>query len=67
MGLLNLFKREVPEVGFEFEDLERMFGNLQLKSLAVDKSAEFIARIFAKSVFKYQETVRLSLLIGTTC
>ena len=32
MGLLNLFKREVPEVGFEFEDLERMFGNLQLKS-----------------------------------
>ncbi|MDU1218126.1 MAG: phage portal protein, partial [Streptococcus sp.] len=55
MGLLNLFKREVPEVGFEFEDLERMFGNLQLKSLAVDKSAEFIARIFAKSVFKYQE------------
>ena len=55
MGLLNLFKREVPEVGFEFEDLERMFGNLQLKSLAVDKSAEFIARIFSKSVFKYQE------------
>ena len=55
MGLLNLFKREVPEVDFEFEDLERMFGNLQLKSLAIDKSAEFIARIFAKSVFKYQE------------
>lgn len=55
MGLLNLFKREVPDVGFEFEDLERMFGNLQLKSLAIDKSAEFIARIFAKSVFKYQE------------
>ena len=55
MGLLNLFKREVPEVGFEFEELERMFGNLQLKSLAVDKSAEFIARIFAKSEFKYLE------------
>lgn len=55
MGLLNLFKREVPEIGFEFEDLERMFGNLQLKSLAVDKSAEFIARIFAKSEFKYLE------------
>lgn len=55
MGLLNLFKREVPEVGFNFEDLERMFGNLQLKSLAIDKSAEFIARIFAKSEFKYQE------------
>jgi phage portal protein, HK97 family len=55
LGLLNLFKREVPEVGFEFEDLERMFGNLQLKSLAIDKSAEFIARIFAKSAFKYQE------------
>lgn len=55
MGLLNLFKREVPEVDFEFEDLERMFGNLQLKSLAIDKSAEFIARIFAKSAFKYQE------------
>lgn len=55
MGLLNLFKREVPEVGFEFEDLERMFGNLQLKSLAIDKSAEFIARIFAKSEFKYLE------------
>ena len=55
MGLLNLFKREVPEVGFDFEDLERMFNNLQLKRLAIDKSAEFIARIFAKSVFKYQE------------
>ena len=55
MGLLNLFKREVPEVGFEFEDLERMFENLQLKSLAIDKSAEFIARIFAKSEFKYLE------------
>ena len=55
MGLLNLFKREVPEVGFEFDDLERMFGNLQLKSLAIDKSAEFIARIFAKSEFKYLE------------
>ena len=61
MGLLNLFKREVPEVGFEFEDLERMFDNLQLKSLAVDKSAEFIARIFAKSEFKYLEDGKAKL------
>lgn len=55
MGWLNLFKREVPEPSFELEDLERMFDNLYLKSLAVDKSAEFIARTFAKSEFKYLE------------
>ncbi|MDY4346571.1 phage portal protein [Streptococcus sp. BJSWXB6CM1] len=55
MGLLNLFKRETPNASFEFEELERIFGNLQLKSLAVDKSAEFVARIFAKSEFKYLE------------
>ena len=55
MGWLNLFKREVPEPSFELEDLERMFDNLYLRSLAVDKSAEFIARIFAKSEFKYLE------------
>lgn len=53
MGLLNLFKRETPIASFEFEELERIFGNLQLKSLAVDKSAEFVARIFAKSEFRY--------------
>ena len=55
MGLLNLFKRETPIASFEFEELERIFGNLQLKSLAVDKSAEFVARIFARSEFKYLE------------
>lgn len=55
MGLLNLFKRETPIASFEFEELERIFGNLQLKSLAVDKSAEFVARIFSRSEFKYLE------------
>ena len=55
MGLLNLFKREAPTASFEFEELERIFGNLQLKSLAVDKSAEFVARIFSRSEFKYLE------------
>lgn len=55
MGLLNLFKRETPTASFEFEELERIFGNLQLKSLAVDKSAEFVARIFSRSEFKYLE------------
>ncbi|KXU14605.1 Portal protein, phage associated [Streptococcus oralis] len=53
MGWLNLFRREVPEASFDFDDLERVFGNLYLKSLAVDKSAEFVARIFAKSEFRY--------------
>lgn len=53
MGFLDLFRREVPEPGFEFEDLERVFGNLHLRSLAVDKAAEFVARIFAKSEFRY--------------
>ena len=53
MGFLDLFRREVPEASFEFEDLERVFGSLHLKSLAVDKSAEFVARIFAKSEFRY--------------
>lgn len=51
MGFLDLFRREVPEVGFDFDDLERVFGNLHLKSLAVDKVAEFVARIFSKSEF----------------
>ncbi|CTH72706.1 putative prophage protein [Streptococcus pneumoniae] len=53
MGFLNLFKRDAPDVGFDFEELERMLGRLQLKSLAIDKSAEFVARIFAKSEFRY--------------
>ncbi len=42
MGWLNLFKREVPEPSFEFDELERIFGNLQLKSLSIDKAAEFV-------------------------
>ena len=53
MGWLNLFKREVPEPSFEFDELERIFGNLQLKSLSIDKAAEFVARIFARSEFKF--------------
>lgn len=48
-----MFKREVPEPYFDFDDLEQVFGNLYLKSLAVAKSAEFVARIFAKSKFRY--------------
>ena len=55
MGWLNLFKREVPEPSFEFDELERIFGNLQLKSLSIDKAAEFVARIFARSEFKFIE------------
>ena len=55
MGWLNLFKREVPEPSFEFDELERIFGNLQLKSLSIDKAAEFVARIFARSEFKFVE------------
>ena len=55
LGWLNLFKREVPEPSFEFDELERIFGNLQLKSLSIDKAAEFVARIFARSEFKFVE------------
>jgi HK97 family phage portal protein len=55
LGWLNLFKREVPEPSFEFDELERIFGNLQLKSLSIDKAAEFVARIFARSEFKFIE------------
>lgn len=54
MGWLDIFKaRKEIITGFDFDDLERIFGSLYLKSLAVDKSAEFVARIFAKSEFRY--------------
>lgn len=54
MGWLDIFKaRKEVITGFDFDDLERIFGSLYLKSLAVDKSAEFVARIFAKSEFRY--------------
>ena len=54
MGWLDIFKaRKEIITGFDFDDLERIFGSLYLKSLAVDKSAEFVARIFSKSEFRY--------------
>jgi HK97 family phage portal protein len=54
VGWLDIFKaRKEIITGFDFDDLERIFGSLYLKSLAVDKSAEFVARIFAKSEFRY--------------
>ena len=62
MGLLNLFKREVPEVGFEFEDLERMFGNLRLIS-QLSSSLGFLL----SQHLSIKKTVRVSLLIGTIC
>lgn len=67
MGLLNLFKRETPIASFEFEELERIFGNLQLKSLAVDKSAEFVARIFLGQSLSISKREKQKNLTGITC
>lgn len=54
MGWLRFFKKEHGlEPSFDFGDLEHAFESLYLKSLAVDKSAEFLARIVAQSEFRY--------------
>ena len=65
MGWLDIFKaRKEVITGFDFDDLERIFESLYLKSLAVDKSAEFVARIFAKSEFRYMVKTSTNALIG---
>lgn len=54
MGWLRFFKKDHGlEPSFDVGDLERAFESLYLKSLAVDKSAEFLARIVAQSEFRY--------------
>lgn len=55
-SLLGLIRRnKSPDPSFDLDDI---FGDLQtvyLKSLAIDKSAEFLARIFSESKFRYQK------------
>lgn len=54
MGWLQLFRKD-KDLEHVFGDLEEAFERLYLKSLSVDKSAEFLARIFAQSEFRYLE------------
>ncbi|WP_306299845.1 phage portal protein [Streptococcus sp. B01] len=56
MGWLRFFKKDHGlDPSFDIGDLERAFESLYLKSLAVDKSAEFLARVVAQSEFRYLE------------
>lgn len=48
------FYNKSPAVSsFDFDDLFIEFQKLYLKSLAIDKSAEFVARIFSKAEFLF--------------
>ncbi|MBF0818739.1 phage portal protein [Streptococcus acidominimus] len=54
MGWLRFFRKDRDlDPSFDVGDLERAFESLYLKGLAVDKSAEFLARIVAQSEFRY--------------
>ncbi|NYS33466.1 phage portal protein [Streptococcus danieliae] len=55
MGWLSYFKsrRNELDVNVEFEDLSKIYDTLYLKSMAIDKSAEFLARSFASTEFRY--------------
>lgn len=43
----------IPESSYNFDELFADYQNLYLKNLAIDKSAEFLARIFSNSDFKF--------------
>lgn len=43
----------IPESSYNFDELFTDYQNLYLKNLAIDKSAEFLARIFSNSDFKF--------------
>ncbi|MCW1441936.1 phage portal protein, partial [Streptococcus agalactiae] len=46
----SIFKTgTIPENGYDLDDIFNDYQNLYLKNLAIDKSAEFLARIFADS------------------
>lgn len=55
MGWFNYFRtrRNELDVGLDFEEMAKMYNMLYLKAMAVDKSAEFLARSFASSEFRF--------------
>lgn len=57
MGWLKYFKnrRNELDVELEFEDISKVYDTLYLKSMALDKAAEFLARSFASTEFRFLE------------
>ena len=54
MGWFTFFKRDhSPDALYDFGDLFQSYENLYLKSLSIDKCAEFLARIIASSEFRF--------------
>ncbi|HFU4116325.1 TPA: phage portal protein [Streptococcus suis] len=56
MGLfdwLPFYRNKSPATNFDFEDLFLDYQQAFLKTLAIDKSAEFVARIFSKAEFSF--------------
>ena len=55
MGIWDIFKRKNNDFKtLDYAELDKMFETAYLKGLAIDKCAEFLARIFATSKFIYQ-------------
>lgn len=55
-SFLGLIRRnKSPDPSYDFDDMFSEWQNIYLKSLAIDKSAEFLARIFSDARFRYQE------------
>lgn len=56
MGLfdwLPFYRNKSPATSFDFDDLFLDFQQAYLKALAIDKSAEYVARIFSKAEFLF--------------
>lgn len=53
MGLI--WRNKSPDPSYDFDGLFEELQTVYLKSLAIDKSAEFLARIFSDSQFRYQK------------
>lgn len=55
MGLFDFLRRgRAPDPSFDVDDLVSDYWRLYLKGLAIDKSAEFLARAAASSEFRFQ-------------
>ena len=56
MGLfdwLPFYRNKSPSSSFDFDDIFIDFQKAYLKALAIDKSAEYVARIFSKAEFLF--------------
>lgn len=58
MGWFSYFRKRRNEldVDLQFEELSRAYETLYLKSMAIDKSAEFLARSFAQTEFRHMRS-----------